>query len=83
MKHIANTNLLILAVMMGGTSSIVHVWAGLPTESLAETLQLLANGVSVWLTVFAITFVMFWIINKMIFATGRYIYDRFYRTPTL
>ena len=83
MKYSANKNLLILAVIMGGTSSIVFVWAGLPTETLAETLRLLANAVGAWLMISALTFVMFWIFYKLIFGIGRYIYDRFYRTPTL
>jgi hypothetical protein len=39
--------------------------------------------VSAWLMVSALTFAMFWIFFKLIFGIGRYIYDRFCRTPTL
>lgn len=83
MKSSAIINLLILAVIIGGISSIVFVWVGLPTETLAETLNLLAHAVSVWLEISALTFVLFWIIYKLIFGIGRYIYDRFHRTTTL
>ena len=83
MKYSANKNLVILAVIMGGVSSIVFVWDSLPTKTIAETLNLLANALGAWLMVSALTFVMFWIFYKLIVGIGRYIYDRFYRTPTL
>jgi len=53
MKYSANKNLLILAVTMGGISSIVFVWADHSTETLAETLKLPANAVGAWLMISA------------------------------
>ena len=83
MRYSANKTLLILAVVMGGTSSILFVWASLPTERISETLALLVNALGVWLVISALTFAMFWFFYKLISGVGRYIYDRFYRTPTL
>jgi hypothetical protein len=62
---------------------MVFIWASLPTESISETLSLLAGAIGFWLMTSAITFVMFWISYKLIVGVGRYIHDRFYRTPTL
>ncbi len=83
MKYSANKTLLILAVTMGGSSSTVFIWAGLPKETLTEILLLLANAMGAWLMISVLTFVMFWIFYKLIVGVGRDIYDRFYRTPTL
>ena len=83
MRYSANKTLLMLAVIMGGSTSIAFVWTGFPTETASETLGLLANGLGFWFVTSALTFVMFWIFYKLIVGVGRYIHDRFYRTPTL
>lgn len=36
MKYGANKSLLLFAIVMGGTMSIVFLWAGLPTETASE-----------------------------------------------
>ena len=83
MKYGANKSLLLLAIVMGGAMSIVIFWTGLPTDTASELLKLLANALGSGVVVSVVTFVMFWIFYKLIFGIGRYIHDRFYRTPTL
>ncbi len=83
MRYGAYKSLVILAVILGGSASAVFVWSRLPAETLSGTLALLANALGVWLATSALTFIMLWIFYKLIVGIGRYIYDRFYRTPTL
>ena len=83
MKYSANKSLLLLAIVMGGAMSIVGVWAGLPTETMPELLKLLANALGFGVVVSGMTFAMLWVFYKLIVGVGRYIHDRFYRTPTL
>ena len=83
MRYTANKSLLLFAAIVGESTAIEFIWAGLPTEKISETLVLLANALGFWLVTSAVTYVMFWIFYKLIVGIGRYIYDRFYRTPTL
>lgn len=83
MRYSANKTLLILAVIMGGSTSVAFLWASLPTESMSATLALLANALGFWFVISAMTFVMFWMFYKLIISVGRNIHDRFYRAPTL
>ena len=83
MRYSANKNLLLLAVVLGGSASMAFFWAGFPTETTSDTLLLLARAIGFWLVFSAMTFVMFWIFYRLIVGIGRYIHDRFYRTPTL
>ena len=83
MRYTANKSLLLFAAIVGESTAIEFIWAGLPTEKISETLVLLANALGYWLVTSAVTYVMSWIFYKLIVGTGRYIYDRFYRTPTL
>ena len=84
MKHYsANKLLALFAVVMGGSMSITFIWAGLPKESVAETLGLVAEALGFGVVISVMTFAMFWIFYKLIVGVGRYIHDRFYRTPTL
>lgn len=68
---------------MGATNAIVFMWASLPAENTSEVLKLFANALGFFVVISAVTFVMFWIFYKLIVGVGGYIYDRFYRTPTL
>ena len=83
MKYSANKTLLLLAIVMGGAMAIVGVWAGLPTETMPELLKLLMTALRFGVAVFGMTFAIFWVFHKLIVGVGRYIHDRFYRTPTL
>ena len=83
MKYGVNKSLLLLAIVMGGAMAVVIFWAGLPTHTTSGVLKLLANALGFGVVVSGITFVMFWIFYKLIVGVGRYIHDRFYRTPTL
>lgn len=83
MKYSANKSLFLFAIIMGGTMSLVFIWAGLPEESISGFLALLANALGFGLVTSTMTFIMFWIFYKLIVGIGRYIHDRFYRTPTL
>lgn len=82
-RHSANKILVLLAVVMGGAMSITFFWAGLPKESATEILKLLAESLGAWVIISLVTFAMFWFFYKLIMGIGRYVYDRFYRTPTL
>lgn len=83
MKYSATKALLLVAIIMGGAMSIVAFWASLPTKTPAELFVLLANALGFGIVISLTTFVMFWIFYKLIVGIGRYIHDRFYRTPTL
>ena len=83
MKYSANKSLLLFAIVMGGAMAIVFFWAGLPTETTSEILMLFAKALGFGFVVFGTTFAMFWVFYKLIVGIGRYIHDRFYRTPTL
>lgn len=82
-QYSANKILVLLAVVMGGAISITFIWADLPKETVVEVLKLVAEAVGVWAVISLMTFAMFWIFYKLISGIGRYIHDRFYRTPTL
>ena len=83
MRYSANKSLLMIAVIVGGSTAVVFFWESLPTKSASETFALLANAFGFWVVSSALTFVMIWVFFKLIVGVGRYIYDRFYRTPTL
>ena len=82
-RYSANKILILLAVVMGGAMSVTFIWAGLPKESATEILKLLAEAVGAWIVISSMTFAMLWFFYKLIVGIGRYIHDRFYRTPTL
>lgn len=82
-RYSANSILILLAVVMGGAMAVTFIWAGLPRESVIEILKLLAEAVGAWIVISLMTFAMFWLFYKLVVGIGRYIHDRFYRTPTL
>lgn len=80
----ANKILTLIAIVMGGAMSIVFFWAGLPKkETATEVSGLLVETVGVWFVISVSTFAVFWTFYKLIVGVGRYVHDRFYRTPTL
>ena len=83
MKNGANKSLLLFAIIMGGAMAAVFFWTGLPAERTSELIEILANALGFGVVVTGTTFAMFWFFYKLIVGVGRYIYDRFYRTPTL
>ena len=83
MKNGANRSLLISAIVMGGAMAVVFFWAGLPTETPTELLGLLASTLGFGIVLSGMAFAMFWVFYKLIVRVGRYIHDRFYRSPTL
>ena len=83
MKYGANKTLLLLAVVMGGAMAIVFFWAGLPTETISGLIEFLASALGFGIVLSGMTFAIFWVFYKLIVAVGKYIHDRFYRTPTL
>ena len=63
--------------------AIVFFWAGLPAETTSELLKLIASALGFGVVLAGMTFAMFWVFYKLIVGVGRYVHDRFYRTPTL
>ena len=82
-QYSANKFLVLFAAVFGGAMSVTFIWANLPKGSALEILGFLTKAMGVWIVVSVMTFAMFWFFYKLIVVIGRYIHDRFYRTPTL
>jgi len=83
MNYSTNKTLFMFAVIIGGSSAVVFFWAGYPKETMTENLVLFANALGFWFVTSAIVFVMYWVFVRLIGAFLKYIWERFYRTPTL
>jgi hypothetical protein len=59
------------------------LWERFPGSTLVESLKILIEAGGMWLAVSALAFLMFWLFFNLLFALGRWIWERFYRTPTL
>ena len=75
--------LLLAAVVLGSTSGAIVLWEGFPKESIRESSVLVANALGAWLMTTVMVFVMTWVFYKLMFGIVKYIWERFYRTPTL
>ena len=59
------------------------LWKYLPADTLLKSVGIVFGALAMWLMTTAITFAMFWSFFRLVVAAGQYVWDRFYRTPTL
>ena len=59
------------------------LWEQLPADSLVEGLKVIAGAIFGWAITSVLVFLVVWTFFNVIFAFTRWIWERFYRTPTL
>ena len=59
------------------------LWESLPADSLVEGLTAFAGAILGWTVTSALVFLIAWAFFNVIFAFTRWVWERFYRTPTL
>jgi len=79
----SNKVILMASVLIGSASPSIMLWEQLPADTLMETLKVLAGAMGGWAVATALVFLMTWSFFNLIFAFARWIWERFYRTPTL
>jgi hypothetical protein len=79
----SNKRILIGSFLVGSSTASIMLWDQLPGESLTESLAILGQALVGWLASTVLVFLMVWIFFNLLFAAGRWIWERFYRTPTL
>jgi len=79
------STLVILLVCFIASSQVaaLTLWEYLPGDTLFRSIGIVFGALALWLIITVVTFAMFWAFFKLVFAVGQYIWDRFYRTPTL
>ena len=80
---VSNRRILIGSFLVGSSSASIMLWESFPGETLTESLKILAGAIGGWLATSMLVFLMVWFFFNLLFALGRWIWERFYRTPTL
>lgn len=83
MKKKSTKTILLVAVLLGSPAAALVLWEAPPFETLLGSLAVLLKALGGWLILSAGVFLMTWVVFNVIFAFGRWIWERFYRTPTL
>ena len=71
------------SVIIGSQTAAILLWESFPGETFAENMVILFQAIAGWLMSSVVVFLMFWFFFNLCFAFGRWIWERFYRTPTL
>jgi hypothetical protein len=79
----SNKRILFGSFLVGSSSAAIMLWERYPGETLFESLKILAGALVGWLVVSLLAFAMFWLFFNLSFVFGRWVWERFYRTPTL
>jgi hypothetical protein len=75
--------ILAVAVLVGIQSAAIVLWDRLPGDNLVDILQTLAEAIGFWLATSIAAFLIFWLFYNAAYAVVRWIWERFYRSPTL
>lgn len=75
--------ILIGSALLGSQTAAIMLWERFPGASLTEKLAILFEAITGWLVTSLAVFLVAWLFFNLIFAFTRWIWARFYRTPTL
>jgi hypothetical protein len=75
--------ILLVCFIASSQAAVLRLWERFPGENLLKSIGILFGALGIWLLTTAITFLIFWTFFTVIVAISRWIWDRFYRTPTL
>lgn len=79
----SNKIILIASVLIGSSSAAVMLWERLPADSVGQSLLVVAGAIFGWAVGSSILFLLAWTFFNLVFAFTRWIWERFYRIPTL
>ena len=75
--------ILVIAALLGSQTAAIMLWQELPSETLSDGIRIVFTALAGWLFTAVVIFVMTWLFFNLLFAFGRWVWERFYRTPTL
>jgi hypothetical protein len=59
------------------------LWESFPGETPTDSFGIIGQALVGWLVTSVLIFLMVWFFFNLFLALGRWIWERFYRTPTL
>jgi len=74
--------LLLICFVLSSQVAAITLWEDLPGESFVDSIRIVFIAIGQWLLMTALTFVIFGIFLKLLFALGQWIHESFYRFPS-
>ena len=73
---------LLICFVLSSQVAAITLWEDLPGETFVDSIGIVFIAIGQWFLMTALTFVIFGIFIKLLFAFGRWVYEGFYRFPS-